>query len=66
MESLEYLRFASHYPDLHAGDFPSRIKVNLVTNFTDEVLKKMLVEATLHENIYPRSTPPRTGSTNFN
>jgi FkbH-like protein len=53
MDSLEYLRLASHYPELHVGDFPAGAKVSMITNFTDDVLKKMFIGANLHDNIYP-------------
>ena len=52
---------ASHYPELRAGDFPASIKVSIITNFTDDVLKKIFLGAALHNRIYPEiyATPYR-------
>ena len=52
-DSLEYLRLASTYSGLRAGDFPTSAKINLITNFTDDILKKILLGTALHDNIYP-------------
>ena len=53
MDSLKYLRLASHYPELRAGDFPANVKISIITNFTDDILKKIFLGVMLYDNIYP-------------
>ncbi|MEK7180798.1 MAG: HAD-IIIC family phosphatase [Patescibacteria group bacterium] len=53
MNSLEYLTYTSKYETLNREDFTTQIKINLVTNFTDDILKNILIGICLSNNIYP-------------
>jgi FkbH-like protein len=53
MDSLGYLGYASRLHDVQPDGFGARIKINLVTNFTDEILKKILAGVCLHGGVYP-------------
>ena len=53
MAFLEHIARASQYEKLDPEDFSARIKINLITNFTDDILKKLLVGANLDRGIYP-------------
>ncbi len=53
MDSLTYFKLANSLPELNPGDFSQKIKVNLLTNFTDDILAKMLTGAFINVGIYP-------------
>ena len=53
METSHYFSRAHSYAAANPKDFKFSIKINLITNFTDEVLKKFLIAACLEEGIYP-------------
>jgi FkbH-like protein len=53
MDPLEYLKLAARYPAQRPEQFGAKLKINFITNFTDDILKNMLVGAALCENIYP-------------
>src|SRR3989304_1306780 len=53
MKTLDYLGLARTQRLLNADTFSSSITVNLVTNFTDELLKQLLIGMCLADDIYP-------------
>src|SRR3989344_9325018 len=53
MKTLDYLGLARTLPSRSADDFSSSISVNILTNFTDNVLQQLLVGMCLADNIYP-------------
>ena len=54
MQTLRYLELANKYEQQKSNDFPAKISINLVTNFTDVTLRKILVGVCLESNIYPQ------------
>jgi len=53
MEFLDYIKSAAQYPAAKHGDFSSVEKIALVTNFTDDILQKLLIGICLQNDIYP-------------
>ena len=53
MESLAYLKKAAGYDKVSPDDFSARMKVTILTDFTDDVLKNLFVGAMLSQDIYP-------------
>lgn len=53
MNHLSILKLANEYENLNSKDFKKSIEVNIVTNFTDNYLKKSLVGLCLQNKIYP-------------
>lgn len=54
METLRYLELANKYAGLKPDDFPAKVSINLITNFTDATLQKILLGICLDSNIYPQ------------
>ncbi len=61
MEPLDYLRIAGTHQDADASALLRTVKINLVTNFTDGVLQKILSGVALANGVYPvvRAVPYR-------
>lgn len=61
MDSLRYLECASRYASANPDEFGGTITINLITNFTDTILKNILAGASMYNNVYPRmyATPYR-------
>lgn len=53
MEFLDYIKLANTYARKDPSAFPRTANIAMITNFTDEVLQKILTGIMLHENIYP-------------
>src|SRR4051812_21850343 len=53
MTFLDYLKEASRYKTTRSQDLAASVKINLITNFTDEVLQNLLTGVALHEHTYP-------------
>lgn len=54
MNHLSILNSANKYKDLDPKDFKKQIDLNIVTNFTDDYLKKALIGLCLENKIYPK------------
>ncbi|MBI2037809.1 MAG: HAD-IIIC family phosphatase [Candidatus Magasanikbacteria bacterium] len=54
MQTLRYIELANTLKQRNAADFPASMRINLVTNFTDTTLQKLLVGVCLESNIYPQ------------
>lgn len=54
MDSLDYFKLAGQLPSLKPGDFKQQVKISLVTNFTDDILAKLLAGSLLAEDLYPQ------------
>lgn len=53
MKFIDYIKAVPKYPAMKPEDFRARIKINLITNFTDEILKNLLIGVGLYQGIYP-------------
>src|SRR5258708_895317 len=53
MEFLDYIKESSRYATLDPNNFVTSAKINLITNFTDDILKNLLTGVTLANGIYP-------------
>jgi len=53
MQILKYLEWANKYGQIDPVHFSAQVRINLVTNFTDATLQKILLGACLENNIYP-------------
>ena len=53
MDPIFYLKRAAGYRALDAKDFEGEVKINLITNFTDDVLRKLLIGVSVYHRIYP-------------
>ncbi len=53
MNSLEYLKYASRSAELAPADFSRTVNVNLITNFTDDILKNIFAGVNLCNAVYP-------------
>lgn len=56
METLNYVELARTQHTRKPSDFPTSVSATIVTNFTDDVLKKILAGMCLAEGIYPSIT----------
>lgn len=54
MGTLRYLELANKYGQLKSNDFPAKVSINLITNFTDATLQKILLGICLDSNVYPQ------------
>lgn len=52
MAPLNYLKMANTHKSRDPASFDYILEVNLITNFTDEVLKKLLIGVALERNIF--------------
>src|SRR3989344_1434652 len=52
MTPLDYLRMANARKSKDPASFEHALEVNLITNFTDEVLKKLLIGIAVERNIF--------------
>jgi FkbH-like protein len=61
MNSLDYLKRASRFAELAPADFGRTVKINLITNFTDDILKNVFAGVNLCNAVYPviHKTPYR-------
>lgn len=59
MSFLDYIAYASRYRDNRPDDFVDRIRINVITNFTDDILEHALIGVNLANGVYPivRKTP---------
>lgn len=53
METLDYLKKAADQFKSLPDDFPARMCISIVTDFTDDILKNIFSGALLSEDIYP-------------
>lgn len=53
MEFLEYVKISTRLDQLDGQAYASQAKINLITNFTDTILKKIIAGVCLHNSIYP-------------
>ena len=53
MDFLDYIGHASRYKESNRNDFADEIKIRLVTNFTDDILKNVLTGIALANKVYP-------------
>jgi FkbH-like protein len=53
MDTADYLSLANSYKDTDRQHYSRSIKINLVTNFTDQVLERFLTGLCLENGIYP-------------
>ncbi|HVN26448.1 MAG TPA: HAD-IIIC family phosphatase [Candidatus Paceibacterota bacterium] len=53
MNPLDYLRSAARFADLEPASFARAVRVNLITNFTDDILKNIFVGVHLQHDVYP-------------
>ncbi|MCX6716972.1 MAG: HAD-IIIC family phosphatase [Candidatus Taylorbacteria bacterium] len=53
MKPLDYFKIAGTYEALNKDSFKHKVKINLCTNFTDEIIYKLLSGYLISEKIYP-------------
>jgi len=53
MDALSYIKLFNSYKSLKARDFKHSIRIRLITNFTDDILQKLLTGICIHNGIYP-------------
>lgn len=53
MQVLKYIEWANKYKQVDPANFSARIRINLMTNFTDNALQKILLGTCLENNIFP-------------
>ena len=53
METLDYLRLEREHQRERADGFSATITINILTNFTDDMVRRLLVGMCLSEDIYP-------------
>jgi FkbH-like protein len=53
MDTLKYLQLAQGYPAADKKSYSNSIRINIVTNFTDQILQRFLIGLCLEQGIYP-------------
>jgi len=53
MDFIEYIKNVPRHAESNPEDFPARTKINLITNFTDDILQKLLIGVGMHHGIHP-------------
>lgn len=54
MQTLRYIELANKHGQMNSKDFTAKVTINLITNFTDTTLQKMLLGVCLDHNIFPQ------------